>query len=222
MLNLLRYFFYLGWNWRFSIAFHIIKHDIRGERKYGIRTTGYDELQHLEKSGIDTEHASVYMPASYDMLENLFEELQKYKVQHLLDLGCGKGRAMCVAAHYGIPRVTGIDLSYPLVQAAHENLRQTAKKIPFQFKVEVQDAFYYEIPSTVDALFLYNPFDQVVMSAVAENLRQSLLQHPRPFTIVYINPLHQSWFHPVGFKQVYYYIPKAYLEGVILHWKPKK
>ena len=68
-MKFLRYFFYLVFNWNIRIAAHIIKQEMRGEKKYAINTTGADDLENLEDKGIDISHATVYMPASYDLLE---------------------------------------------------------------------------------------------------------------------------------------------------------
>ncbi|MEI9958837.1 MAG: hypothetical protein WDM90_21565 [Ferruginibacter sp.] len=68
----IKYFFYLAIKWDIKIARYIIKQEIKGEKKYGINTTGADELRALEKRGIDTDHSTIYMPVSYDLLEEIF------------------------------------------------------------------------------------------------------------------------------------------------------
>jgi hypothetical protein len=85
----IQYFFYLGINWNWSIAFHILLHEIKGERKYGIQTTGSDELKKTKAEGIDISHATVYMPASYLLLEDIFARLPADHRKHFLDIGCG-------------------------------------------------------------------------------------------------------------------------------------
>jgi hypothetical protein len=47
-----KYFFYLAFRWNIRIAIHILLQEIKGERKYGINTTGADELRSLEEKGI--------------------------------------------------------------------------------------------------------------------------------------------------------------------------
>jgi hypothetical protein len=46
---------------------------LKGERKYGINTIGVDELDSLEDIGIDTSHASKYLPVDYFVLEKLMD-----------------------------------------------------------------------------------------------------------------------------------------------------
>ena len=70
-LSYIKYFFFLFINWDVKIAWYMIKQEIKGEKKYGINTTGADELHNLEKQGIDISHATIYMPVSYSLLEDL-------------------------------------------------------------------------------------------------------------------------------------------------------
>src|SRR5687767_10418193 len=103
-LKYLRYFAYLAYNWNIRVARHIISRDIQGETKYGIDTTGADELRQLDQRGIDITHATIYMPASYDLLDDVFAQLPMSSFKHFVDIGCGKGRVLCVAAHAGVQK----------------------------------------------------------------------------------------------------------------------
>ena len=216
-MKYIRYFFYIALNWNLRIACYLIWHEIKGEKKYGISTTGADELASLEKQGIDIEHATIYMPAPYDLLEWAFQKIPIHTCKHFIDIGCGKGRALCVAAHFGVPKLTGIDFSKAFCNEAAENLTRTREKFPaIQFSILHHDAFYFAIPPEADYLFLFNPFDDVIMSGVLENLTISLQQNPRPFTVIYFNPLQKQLFIEAGFRQLYYHKKMKYLEAIIL------
>lgn len=219
-LNYIKYFFYLAFNWNFKIAVHIILQEIKGEKKYGINTTGADELKLLEKKGIDIDHATIYMPVSYDLLEELCPHLLKGSNSHFLDIGCGKGRALCVAAHHGFSKVTGIDFSKELCAVAEKNIAVTKNKLTnVEYKVINNDAFYFEIPEDVNCIFMFNPFDDVIMSGVAENILESFEKTPRTITLIYVNPLYKDELLQVGFKQIYHTQKLKYLEAVILEMK---
>ena len=216
-IHYIKYFFYLAYNWNIFIAWHIIKNEIRGEKKYGLNSTGADELHALEKKGIDIEHSTIYMPASYDLLEKIFQHMPVASFKHFIDIGCGKGRSMCVAAHNGITKMTGIDLSKELCDAALENLSNTKIKFPqLNYKVINNDAFYFSIPEDVDCIFLFNPFDGVIMSSVVSNIRESLKKDPRKLTVIYINPLHKNLFTEEGYTEVFHTKKMKYLEVSIL------
>lgn len=204
----------------------ILAGEIKGEKKFGINTTGADELKDLEEKGIDISHATIYMPVSYELLEEIITQLNPLTEpqnaahtppNHFLDLGCGKGRALCVAAHAGFKRVTGIDLSKDLCELAKKNCIITQQKIPaFEFSIINNDAFYYRIPNDVACIFMFNPFDEIIMSGVLANIRESLQQVPRKITIAYVNPLHKSLFIQAGFREIYHTKKMKYLEVSIL------
>lgn len=221
--RLLRYFFYLASNWNLNIAWHILSAEIRGEKKYDIDTTGADELKSLAEKGIDTTHATIYMPASYDLLEIVFDRLKTTPVRHLIDFGCGKGRVLCVAAYHGFTKVTGLDISKEFCEVAKENLHRVLVKKPhLHFTVINNDAFYFEIPADADCLFFFNPFDEVLMSGVVENILDSLRKKPREIRVVYFNPLHKKLFTSQGFEEIYNVKKLRYLEASILRYNDKK
>lgn len=219
-LAYIKYFWYLAYNWNISIALHVIRNEIKGEKKYGIRTTGADELKSLEKKGIDIEHATIYMPVSYDLLEEVMEAVLKLPVKpgkHFLDIGCGKGRALCVAAHYGFTALTGIDFSAALANAAVTNLEITKQKNPsIHYEVFNNDAFYFEIPDDVSCIFLFNPFDEVIMSGVVYNILESIKRNYRTITVIYVNALHKESFTIAGFSEVYHKKIMRYLEVSVM------
>ena len=216
-LTYIKYFYFLFINWDARIAWYMIKQEIKGEKKYGINTTGADELHKLEKLGIDISHATIYMPVSYTLLEEIFEQLPVTIRNHFLDIGSGKGRALCVAAHQGFKQVTGLDFSKSLCNAATENLTKTKEQVSsFSFKVINNDAFYFEIPDDVDCIFFFNPFDEIIMKRVTKNIQHSYNKKPRTLHIIYLNPLYKKEFTEIGFKEIFYTCRMKYMEAVIL------
>jgi SAM-dependent methyltransferase len=197
----IRYFSFLAWNWNLRIAIFIIRHEIRGEKKYKLDTSGFDELQHLQKKGIDITHSTIYMPVNYYMVEKMMEEIRKDSPGEVfLDIGCGKGRAMALAAYHGFRKITGIDISEKFCAEARKNLEPLRALFPgVSFHILLQDAFYYEIPTDVSVIFIFNPFDEVIMSGVVKNILQSQEENPRRISIIYINPLYENLFTENGF-----------------------
>lgn len=216
-MRFINYFFYLTINWNPRIAFHMIRHEVRGEKKYGIRSTGADELASLEKKGIDIEHATIYMPAAYDLLEEVFTIYPPKDFAHIIDIGCGKGRALCVAAHFGAKKVTGIDFSKTFCDEAKKNLAITQHKLPaLNYTIVNNDAFYYPIPPDADCIFMFNPFDETIMSGVVENIEISLQEKPRKLIVIYFNPLEKRLFLEAGFREIKYSKKLGYLEYSVL------
>lgn len=217
----IQYFFYLGFNWGWRIAVYIIGHEIAGEKKYGIDTTGADELGKMKTAGIDISHATVYMPITYFQLDEIFETLPAHPRNHFMDIGCGKGRPLCVAAYNGFNKVTGIDFSKEFCDKAIDNLRITINFYPqLQYSVVNVDASKSMIPDDVDCIFLFNPFDINIMKKAVKNIMISIEKKPRNLAIVYANPLYKQLFLEQNFIETHYSKRLNYLELSILNYRP--
>lgn len=222
MFKFIKYFFYVAYHWNLNIARVLLLQEIRGEKKYGINTSGADELKNMEKRGIDISHATIYMPVSYGIIGEVFDHLKKpdsvvVPFRHFLDIGCGKGRAMCVAAAHGCQQVTGIDFSPELCTSANRNLALTKKHMPgLEYRVINNDAFYFEIPDGVDCIFLFNPFDEVIMHGVVDNIIRYTRKNQRKVTVIYVNPIHKDLFTGKGFPETYHSKKMKYLEVSVL------
>lgn len=219
-LAYIRYYFYLGINWNWKIAAVLLKQEIWGEKKYNIYTTGADELKKLPKQGIDISHATIYMPVSYGLLETIFNHLPGAPRNHFLDIGCGKGRAICVAAYNGYSKISGVDFSKLLCEIADQNIIAVQQKFPaVQFAVTNKNILDYDMPGDVDCIFLFNPFDEMMTEKVADAIKKSLALAPRFLQIIYANPLYKKVFEDIGFTEVYYSKTMNYFEVSILNFR---
>jgi SAM-dependent methyltransferase len=117
-----------------------------------------------------------------------------------VDLGCGKGRALILAVQCGFERVTGVDYSPALCVMAERNLAAFRARTRRSFRSTVlpMDAADYAFAKEDSVVYLYNPFDAVVLAAVISRLRRSLERHPRPVWIVYHNPLWRGVIETTG------------------------
>jgi SAM-dependent methyltransferase len=111
-----------------------------------------------------------------------------------VDLGCGKGRVCMLAALHGFPHVVGIDYSPGLCRIAERNLERLRARTGRNFDVDIRvtDATQYAFAPDDSVVYLFNPFDEAVLTAVLERLRASLRVHPRPVWLVYHNPMHRG------------------------------
>lgn len=108
-----------------------------------------------------------------------------------VDLGCGKGRACMLAAMHGFASVVGVDYSPALCRVAERNLEvfRARTRRYFASSIRAMDAADYDFSKNDAVVYLFNPFDAGVLSAVIARLRQSLASHPRRVWIVYQNPV---------------------------------
>ncbi|MBA2250300.1 MAG: methyltransferase domain-containing protein [Chitinophagaceae bacterium] len=223
----LRYFIYIAVNWNLKVAWFTIKHEMRGERKYGLNTSKIADIKKFSKPGVNIEHAENYQGANYYLLEEVFafiqnitaeEETKNFpgkirSVNNLLDYGCGKGRVLAVASCFDFKKITGIDFVNELCKAARKNIIPFQQEFPEKiFNVIKTDAVDYVIENDTNTFFFFNPFDEIVMQAVVKNILLSLKNNPREVYVIYINPVHKEIFLSAGFEQIYHLEKLHYIQ----------
>jgi len=107
-----------------------------------------------------------------------------------VDLGCGKGKPLMVAASYPFRRLIGVDISPACIAAARRNIaRYGPEKIDgSRIQLLVQDVEDFEFPAEPMVIYLYNPFPGAVLEGLMARLEASLRERPRQAAIVYVNP----------------------------------
>lgn len=219
-MRYLLYFFYITWYWGLDLAIFIIRHEIKGERKYGIRTIGLDSLPDTVPD-VERKHFSLYEPVNYYTLTTLFGYLEPADVNtSLLDVGCGRGRVLAVGVAYGFRDLIGIDFSERLCEQARGVMEGVKEIYPgFTYSISCTDARDYDIPDTVGVIFLFNPFDDLVMESFIDKVFESLYRKERTLKILYANPQFKQMWLDAGFKETGSFLRKKHLKGSVLEWK---
>jgi SAM-dependent methyltransferase len=110
-----------------------------------------------------------------------------------VDLGCGKGRALIIAAELGFERVFGIEFAAQLISVAQQNLEKLA--LMNIVRVVHGNAADFRFPPDDLVVFLYNPFGASVMEKVVANLPRSAAK----LRIIYKHPLCAASFDAADF-----------------------
>lgn len=106
-----------------------------------------------------------------------------------IDLGSGKGRVVYLAARYRFARVIGVELSEELNAIARANLERLRHKLKCQsIEIVTADLTDYEIPDDVTFIYMFNPLDGPLFSAMLNNVLASLDRRPRRLRLIYMNP----------------------------------
>jgi SAM-dependent methyltransferase len=218
LLQHIKYFLYIATNWGLQIALFTFRQEWKGEKKYGINSTSFNNLSRFKITGHQLAHATEYMPVNYFTIEHLFNHLpQKALAGTFLDIGCGKGRAMCVAAAFGFQQVTGIDFAKEMIDAAEKNLLATKEQYPsLSYHLVWGDISTLEIGKQVQTVFLFNPFDEVLIKTVLQKIEASLKSYPRDLYVLYASPRHEECFFNAGYDVLYRIKKYRFLEGIIL------
>ncbi len=216
MWKYISHFFYVAINWNIWMAFFMVIDNIRGSIKYGANTLIPVELKNLTITSGDVKKASRYEAVSFYMLEQLFIAFRKIRGEtSIIDLGCGKGRMMMVAAHYGFVNITGIDFAKEVCEQAVANMKIKEKEFPeIKWKVINQNVEDYTIRPEDSVFFMFNPFKTQVLKNFLKKLEVSCKQVPRTTYFIYASPQHQQELLDNGYV-IIYQKQKMYLKGII-------
>ncbi|MGA8743604.1 MAG: methyltransferase domain-containing protein [Terracidiphilus sp.] len=101
-----------------------------------------------------------------------------------IDLGCGKGRALFVAAELPFRHVFGVEIVVELASAAKANV-SLSPLWKERISVANQDATRFAFPDGPIVLYFYNPFSERVLRRVLANLERELRRSPRAILLVF-------------------------------------
>ena len=111
-----------------------------------------------------------------------------------IDLGCGKGKVLLMAAQFPFRQIVGVEFAPELAELARKNVTTYRGLAQVRQRVEVrtEDAADYEFPLSPLVIYCFNPFSERVMRAALSNLERSLWQHWRETYLIYANPVLES------------------------------
>lgn len=102
-----------------------------------------------------------------------------------IDMGCGKGRMLILAAQKKFKRIIGIEFSPKLAAQARKNVNRV--RVPAA--VVEMDACEYVFPDDNLLIYMYNPFLGPVVNSVIQNLLQWRKNHTQKAFVLYLNPV---------------------------------
>ena len=129
-----------------------------------------------------------YVGARFIQLKNIFDKLPiEYHNSSLLDLGCGKGRAIAVAAKHPFLKIIGLEYDPKLALSAQKNITAMRNKISNNIEVVYADAINYDIPKEINVIYMFNPFVGNTLKQVINNIHRSYKAAPRKIHIIFLN-----------------------------------
>ncbi len=176
------------------LAVYSLLYDLYYDLKHGYDTYSWVPVEEFDVEDSQKEHAVIYQATRVIPLRRLFKKLNIPKEYSFIDIGCGKGRVLLIAAEYGFEEVKGIEFSANLSAIANENISKYKTKTRSQahFDVITIDAADYKFNDIEDVFFLFNPFDEVILKKVLDNICESLKEHNRSVWMIYANAVHRE------------------------------
>lgn len=156
--------------------------------KYGTDTAGKIPLWRLDVKSKNARYGGRYQTIAAEVVRSC---IRRIEVDHsscaFVDLGCGKGRPLIIAAELGFAQVIGVEFAPELADVAKHNLQ----KLNIGNATIIHgDAAEYQFPDSNLILYMYNPFSADVMSKVIDRLGEFYAKHPhRQIFVIYQHPL---------------------------------
>jgi SAM-dependent methyltransferase len=159
------------------------------DRRLGVRTFGF----HKEEGVFgEKDFISPYVPHSYRQIFAGFEAAGLGQEDVFTDLGCGLGRPVFAAAHWGVKRAIGVDIIPELIEGAKASLahsRLRDRDIAFV----CANALEYSLADT-SVLYCFHALNPHILSSVLARTRRERagMAAPPRFRMIYVNPVYDE------------------------------
>jgi len=167
----------------------------RFDRIHGTRTSDVRPIGSEEAVGMSARSSSTHMPTPQVHFDRMMEALPASPRDLVfIDIGSGLGRAVLYASQLPFRKVTGIEFSRPLHEAALRNVEIFRRKHPEIRPIELvcADALTCELPREDALLYFHQPFDRAMFERMLRHLDGSLKKAPRRLLLVYYEPRHAA------------------------------
>ena len=181
------------------------------DARHGTETSRFVEPKDMEVVGPHRDRGIRYQPTRARALRRVLRDLRIAPGEIFVDIGCGKGRVLLLAHDHGFRKVVGVEYAAALCDIARKNLHAAAKRrgAPIPVEIHCCDAADYGFGADETVIYLFNPFDAVVLAKMMERLAESLRRKPRKAWLIYLFP---RW-HEVIESQGLFTLAALHVEG---------
>jgi protein-L-isoaspartate O-methyltransferase len=172
------------------------------EKRYGYEVSGTILKKDLSINNKNSLlHANAYQAVWCHTLRELFIEAKKtgYDFENFIDIGSGEGKACLYAStKQSFNKIIGVELSVPLVTVANRNKdKANSKNITFINA----DAVEFKLPNQTNFIFMFNPFDNVVLEKfISNNINHFKINNS---VIAYANDIQRLSLTKFGFETIF-------------------
>jgi len=165
------------------------------DRRCGVSTDGdIDNVTYLSDLDIPGEnwiYGADYIAISPERLTAALSRIPiRFQDFVFVDLGSGKGRALLVASHFPFKRIIGVEFSPQLHAVAEKNIERysdTAQRCRLIESV-CMDFTEFRLPLDPLVLCLNRPANEVPLTKLMDNVRNSFNAHPRQLWVIFFAP----------------------------------
>lgn len=150
-----------------------------------LRKIDLTEAVSVEELRLNPELSQMYY-ASSPTLKKVLKRLKIRTSDKIIDMGCGKGRALYYMSKFPFQYIAGVEISPELADICEKNFC----KLHIQnYKIYNLDASVFQEYDKFNFIYFYNPFNGEIFEKCMINIEESLLRIPRRITVIYHNPV---------------------------------
>ena len=188
---------------------HLLNEWRVAQRLYSSRSADAFDLQHnvetsqrvhpadMRVNSDNWAYGTGYIPTASELVSEILAVLPiSHENFTFVDLGSGKGRVLLMASEYPFSHIIGVEYAPELHAAAVKNVgtyRSPTQKCK-SIECRCGDIAEFVFPDTPLVVFLFNPAQEAVIERLATHLIASFRQTPREVWVIYVNPVHRSFF----------------------------
>ena len=173
------------------------------DTRFGTETGGLIPAADLRTGAAADRFVTAYYAVAPSILRTLLELWQvvskpPFPLEHytFVDLGCGKGRALLLAAENPFQEVVGIELNPELAVIARSNLKAARSRLDPLAPIRLieGDALKSTLPTSPTVLFLFHPFEAPAMRRLLRLIEAQFSLRPGQLDVLYVNAEHAVLF----------------------------
>lgn len=163
-----------------------------------LRNVDLTEAVSVDKLKLNPNESHMYY-ASSPALKRVLRQLKITALDQIIDIGCGKGRALYYMSKFPFEKIAGVDISPYLTDICKKNME---KLNILNCEIYNMDAGMFEEYDSFNYVYFYNPFSDEILTKCLANIEKSLSRRPRKLIIIYHNPVYAEVIPLHGFKLV--------------------
>lgn len=164
--------------------------DAEFDALHGTDTAGSVEPGDLGIGDAQTTRQAIrYLPSPLRVTNWMLDRISaEPETSSFVDLGCGKGRVLLIAARRPFRNIVGVEISPELARIARGNVERyrPASAQLRSITIANMDARAFDMPGGDLLIHMYHPFDPAISAAVFERLAATASDVPRRVVIAYL------------------------------------
>lgn len=156
----------------------------------------WDRLRGLDfKDVIDPEDLESYPDIAYPVssggiyLRRLLNDIKITDQDSIIDIGCGKGRAMMSMLTQPFAKISGIEIKDDYAAAGKKNMERLKAEKCIVYNQNAADFSSY---GDYNFFYMFNPFPKEIMDKVIVLIEEAIKDQQKECIIIYLNPCYDE------------------------------